>query len=75
MGDITLVFIEGGTVAHVLDFLRSPNESTEALCGRTPWPGLWFGTGTQDEEERAADLTVCTVCQAVLNHRQNVLVR
>lgn len=70
--EYTRVFTEGGTVAHFLDYYQSPNEvDAEALCGRTPFPGLWHGTGSQDEEERAADLTVCSRCQAVVTHRNN----
>jgi hypothetical protein len=63
------VFTEAGTVAHLLDELLSPNQPNAALCGRMPWPGLWHGTGSQREEERAADLRICSSCQAVLNHR------
>lgn len=69
MENFTLVFTEGGTVAHLLSPGRSPNTHMEALCGRTPWPSLWHGTGTQDEEERALDLALCVRCQSVLNHR------
>ncbi|GHF94584.1 hypothetical protein [Streptomyces hydrogenans] len=70
--DVTRVFTEGGTVAHYLDFFHSPNHvETEALCGRTAYPGLWHGTGSQEEEERAADLRICTPCRAVLIHRRN----
>jgi len=72
MTDVTRVYTEGGTVVHILDALRSPNSAgAEALCGRSAWPGLWHGTGTQDEEERALDMRVCSQCQAVLNHRRN----
>ena len=73
MRDSTRVYTEGGTVAHILDYMRgaSPNNPvSEALCGRTPWPALWHGTGTQEEEERALDLRVCTPCQAILAHRR-----
>lgn len=70
--DVTRVFTEGGTRAHYIDFYQSPNDvDTEALCGRTCWPGLWHGTGSQEEEERAADLEICSQCQAVLIHRRN----
>jgi hypothetical protein len=70
MTSYTRVFTEGGTVAHILDFNRSPNDQgATALCGRTPWPGYWFGTGTQDEEERATDMRLCVACQSVLSHR------
>jgi hypothetical protein len=67
--DHTLVYTPGGTVAHVLDSLLSPNDPTEAMCGRTAWPSAWHGTGSQEEHERAMDLSRCARCQAVLNHR------
>lgn len=67
--DYTLVYTDGGTVAHLLDPLLSPNEAHPAVCGRTPWPGLWLGTGSQEEHERAEDLMVCAPCTAVRRHR------
>lgn len=70
--DLTRVFTEGGTVAHFLDYNQSPNETEAyALCGRTCWPAMWHGTGSQEEEERAADMVVCSRCQAVVTHRRN----
>jgi hypothetical protein len=66
----TRVYTEGGTVAHILNWDQSPNDrAAEALCGRSAWPGYWFGTGTQDEEERAIDLRLCTRCESVLRLR------
>lgn len=65
----TRVFTEGGTVAHLLDEILSPNQPNSALCGRSPWPSLWHGTGTQDEEERAQDLRLCAPCDSVKRHR------
>lgn len=67
--DYTLVYTDGGTVVHLLDPLLSPNQPSSALCGRTPWPGLWLGTGSQEEHERAADLLICSPCRAVRRHR------
>lgn len=65
------VYTHGGTVAHILDWNASPNDTAaEALCGRTAWPGYWWGTGSQEEHERAADLRLCTRCQSVLSHRR-----
>lgn len=69
MTDHTRVYTEGGTVVHLLDELLSPNQPNSALCGRSPWPGLWLGTGSQDEHERALDLHLCPPCEAVRNHR------
>lgn len=71
MSSYTRVYTVAGTVAHLLDFLLSPNQPNSALCGRSPWPELWHGTGTQDEEERAADLTLCTGCASIQRHRNN----
>jgi hypothetical protein len=75
--DHTLVYTPGGTVAHVLDSLLSPNSfsPTEAMCGRTAWPSQWHGTGSQEEIEKALDLSRCASCQAVLNHRYGWAVR
>jgi hypothetical protein len=66
----TVVFTEGGTVAHVLPWNKSPNSEAEALCGRTPWPRLWHGTGNQEEWERARELTLCVRCEAILKHQR-----
>jgi hypothetical protein len=66
----TLVFAPGDTVAHVLDALLSPNDPVaEAMCGRTPWPSTWHGTGTQEELEKAMDLPLCVRCRSILLHR------
>ena len=65
------VYTEAGTVAHLLDYLLSPNQPNSALCGRSPWPGLWHGTGSQQEEERAMDLRVCEDCIAARERRVN----
>lgn len=69
MANYTRVYTEGGTVVHLLDELLSPNENNSALCGRMPWPGLWLGTGSQEEHERAEDLRVCAPCMGIRNHR------
>ncbi len=70
MDDNTRVYTEGGTVAHLLSFLDSPNNSAaEALCGRSAWPGYWHGTGTQKEHERALELRLCVGCLNVLSGR------
>ena len=66
----TRVYTEGGTVAHLLDELQSPNQPVPALCDRTPWPGLWHGTGSQEEHEKAADLRGCVGCLSVVRHRR-----
>lgn len=72
LDDVTRVYTDGGTVVHFLDYLASPNDGyPEALCGRTPWPKAWHGTGSQDEIERAEILVVCSRCEAVLSHRRN----
>lgn len=76
MAEYTRVYTDGGTVVHLLDELLSPNEPNSALCGRSPWPGLWLGTGSQDEHERALDLRLCAPCEAIKKHRDGgVLVR
>lgn len=68
--DYQRVFTEGGTVAHLLDWNASPNDTAaSSLCGRTAWPGYWHGTGSQDEEERVQDMQLCVGCGAVLMTR------
>lgn len=69
MSDDTRVYTDGGTVVHLLDGLLSPNENNSALCGRMPWPGLWLGTGSQEEHERALDLQLCSQCASVERFR------
>ena len=65
----TRVYTGGGTVAHALDELQSPNDAgAGALCGRTAWPGLWLGTGTQVEEETALEMRPCVGCLAVIRY-------
>ncbi|MFF8831312.1 hypothetical protein [Streptomyces sp. NPDC015131] len=66
----TAVYLPGGTVSHRLKWNHSPNGAgSEALCGRTAWPGYWYGTGSQDEEEKAASLPLCVACAAIIRHR------
>lgn len=67
--DFTRVYTEGGTVVHLLDFNKSPNSRDDALCGRSPWPGLWNGTGNQEEHEKAETLRLCVSCASVLRFR------
>lgn len=69
--DLTLVYTPGGTRTHVLPPLGSPNlAGQDALCGRSAWPALWSGTGTQEEYERAREQPLCSSCRAVLIHRE-----
>lgn len=71
MRDCTRVYTEGGMVAHYLDGLLSPNEYNAALCGRMPSPGLWLGTGSQDEHERAQDMRLCGPCASIQDERDD----
>ena len=76
MADFTLVYTDGGASAHLLDALLSPNQPNSAVCGRSPWPGLWLGTGSQDEHERALDLQVCKQCVSIRDARsEGALIR
>jgi hypothetical protein len=48
---------------HVGDVGPSGDVYGAALCGTTAgWRGGWFGTGTQREAERLADLPKCHRC-------------
>lgn len=72
-GEYTRVFTEGGTVVHLLDYTKSPNKPDDALCGRSPWPGLWHGTGSQEEHEKAQDRALCVSCAVVVRHRKGIV--
>jgi hypothetical protein len=70
--DYTRVYTEGAAKVHLLDALLSPNQPNSALCGRSPnllTQGLWHGTGSQEEHERARDLQLCVQCAAVRDAR------
>lgn len=70
VSEYTRVYTGAGTVGHALDTDQSPNEvEAEALCGRTAWPNLWLGTGSQEEHETAWELPPCTPCQAIIRYR------
>lgn len=64
----TLVYLPSGAkVAHVLAPNFSPNEAAMAVCKRQPtWPDSWFGTGSQDEWEKARTLPLCVGCASWL---------
>lgn len=52
-------------VAHLLSpFELSKDDNTPtALCGRWQWTASdWFGSGSQAEYERAAELPLCKSC-------------
>lgn len=66
----TRVYLPGGTVAHALDELRSPNQPCAVLCGRVPlWPDLWHGTGSQEEEDIAVALKPCVRCASTIRYQ------
>jgi hypothetical protein len=71
------VYTPAGIVAHLIHDWDSPNKlGSEALCGRSAWPSLWHGSGTQDEEERAMDLRLCANCQqASIDYRNGLIER
>lgn len=61
---MTLVYVSPASrVTHILRETDSPNSFAAAVCGRDPWPGLWMGTGTQDEHDEALRRRLCTECQ------------
>lgn len=52
-------YLHGGRVAHAL---RVAGDAV-AVCGvDNGWWGWWYGTGTQDEYERVAQLPRCQRC-------------
>lgn len=62
MTDRPRVFTPSGAAAHLLKWDSSPNSNDSALCGHSPWPGYWLGTGSQREHETAAALPLCKRC-------------
>lgn len=50
---------------HFLPVLASPNSDDMALCGTEPEALMWFGTGNQEEIEKAARMKVCRECKRV----------
>lgn len=55
-----------GKVAHLLPFTTdfSAAPYTQAACGVSPiWPWAWYGSGSQDEHDKAAALPLCKTCE------------
>jgi hypothetical protein len=54
-----LRYVPKGTRAHLL-----PNgmSNSKAVCGLYPWTTGWWGTGSQEEYDRAANLPLCQRC-------------
>jgi hypothetical protein len=65
--DCTRVYTPHGKLAHLLGPFESASLGYAfSLCRRQPRLfGAWFGTGTQAEHERAAELPLCGRCEAV----------
>jgi hypothetical protein len=60
----------GGRVAHVLWVGRTMQPYAAALCGRQPQLfDAWRGSGSQDEEDKAAAMPLCRICAEVLAAR------
>jgi hypothetical protein len=49
-----------GTVRHALPYANA----NVAACGTSGWIGGWYGTGSQAEYERTAELPPCKRCVA-----------
>lgn len=64
--DRTRVYLLYGKMAHLLPLGESPNVGYPvALCRRQPALfATWLGTGSQTEYERAAELPLCSRCEA-----------
>lgn len=60
--DTTRVYIPGGKRAHLLQPLSSPNSNDAALCGFEPFE-FWYGTGTQEEMDKASTKPLCKRCE------------
>ena len=60
--EYTRVYRAWGHLAHLLP---PSEEYPESLCGiRSTLGRTWFGTGNQDEYDRAAALQLCGKCEA-----------
>lgn len=56
------VYLRRGGVTHVLPFAIHPSYPT-VLCGRElNWGEYWYGTGTQDEIDKARRMPLCIRC-------------
>lgn len=66
MIDYTRVYTGRARVAHLLDENRSPNSSHPAVCGMSPFPYYWQGTGSWVESDLAARLPLCKTCHRVI---------
>jgi hypothetical protein len=61
-------YTKGALVAHLLSpwQVDGVDDQTPALCGQQPaWWWHWYGSGSQDEYDRAAALRVCGLCRAM----------
>lgn len=63
--ECTRVYLRAGSRrAHLIMPYQSTNSTVDhSLCGKIPWPTLWYGTGSQSEEDRAAELPLCKACE------------
>jgi hypothetical protein len=61
MTDIVWKYLPNGKVSHALDVSRP--DVVAAECGVWTF-GWWYGTGTQDEYEKAETLPACKRCTA-----------
>ena len=68
---ILRVYLWGRNVAHLVDTHapRDPQDEPtrlRALCGVKPmWPAIWFGLGDDDDQEHAANMPTCTICESM----------
>lgn len=61
------VYTLTGRRTHYLTGRSSPSDTASAsLCGVSPWPMAWFGTGSQDEFEKAAAMPFCSKCARLM---------
>lgn len=60
-GEYSLVYRFAGRMAHVI--ITSLNYNASALCGMEAAIGGWYGTGNQDEYDKAQKLPLCSKCE------------
>jgi hypothetical protein len=57
------LYLKNGRVTHALSTFTGSRFSAE--CGIAGWAG-WYGTGSQDEYDRVAELPQCQNCVKVI---------
>jgi len=63
-----------GRMSHII-LANGNSQHEDALCRALPTAQGWFGTGTQDERERAEALPECAKCATVMRRLQRAMAK